>query len=91
MEGPRIRGATLEKEEVEEEKVEEKAPEKISEIETHIFALRTTANREDQVMDFVDSNVTKKKLGVYSIIRPHGMRGYIFVEVIKDRSGTGCL
>lgn len=47
---------------------------------THIFALRTTANREDQVMDFVTSNAAKKKLDVFSIIRAHGMRGYIFVE-----------
>ena len=45
-----------------------------------IFALRTTANREDQVMDFVSSNAVKKKLEVYSVVRPHGMRGYIFVE-----------
>ncbi len=45
-----------------------------------IFAIRTTANREDQVMDFVSSNVVKKKIEVYSIIRPHGMRGYIFIE-----------
>lgn len=47
---------------------------------TSLFALRTTANREDQVMDFVVSNAAKKKLGVYSIVRPHGMRGYIFIE-----------
>jgi len=47
---------------------------------TTIFGLRTTANREDQVMDFVQSNASKKKLNVYSIIRPHGMRGYIFLE-----------
>lgn len=45
-----------------------------------IYALRTTANREDQVMDFVSSNAKKKKLDVYSVIRPHGMRGYIFIE-----------
>lgn len=57
-----------------------------------IFALRTTANREDQVMDFVASNVTKKneraekekkekeRIEVYSVIKPHGMRGYIFIE-----------
>ena len=45
-----------------------------------IFALRTTANREDQVMDFVASNAQKKKIEVYSVIRPHGMRGYIFIE-----------
>lgn len=45
-----------------------------------IFALRTTANREDQVMDFISSNIIKKGLDVYAIIRPHGLRGYIFIE-----------
>ena len=45
-----------------------------------IFALRTTANREDQVMDFVASNVQKKGLNIYCLIRPHGLRGYIFLE-----------
>ncbi len=49
-----------------------------------IFALRTTANREDQVMDFITSNAKKRNLEVYSVIRPHGMRGYIFIEA-KDR------
>ena len=47
---------------------------------SNIFILRTTANREEQVMDFVTSNATKKGINVYSIIKPHGMRGYIFVE-----------
>ncbi len=50
-----------------------------------LFALRTTANREDQVMDFIGSHATKKKLGVFSVIHPHGMRGYIFIEA-KDRN-----
>ncbi|QQG39060.1 MAG: transcription elongation factor Spt5 [Candidatus Woesearchaeota archaeon] len=45
-----------------------------------IFTLRTTANREDQVMDFISSNAQKKKLNIYSVIRPHGLRGYIFIE-----------
>lgn len=49
-------------------------------VQSTIFALRTTANREDQVMDFVSSNAKKKKLNVFSVIRPHGMRGYIFIE-----------
>ena len=49
-----------------------------------IFGLRTTANREDQVADFVSSNAAKKGLDVYAVIRPHGMRGYIFLEA-KDR------
>ncbi len=52
----------------------------MAEIKTKIFALRTTANREDQVMDFVVSNIKKKKIGVYSVTKAHGMRGYIFLE-----------
>jgi len=73
-----------------ESEVEESVPKKevksaadtgsAKETDSMIFALRTTANREDQVMDFMTSNVTKKGLAVYSIIRPHGMRGYIFLE-----------
>ena len=48
--------------------------------EPQIYALRTTANREDQVLAFVSSNAKRKGLEVYSVCRPHGMRGYIFVE-----------
>ena len=57
-----------------------------------LFALRTTANREDQVMDFIASHAKKKKLGVYSVIRPHGMRGYIFVEASdKNEAEAACV
>lgn len=49
-------------------------------METHIFGLRTAANREDQVVDYLISKLQKKPEGVISIIRPHGMRGYIFIE-----------
>ena len=45
-----------------------------------IYGLRVTANREDQVMDFIVANAQRKKLEVYSVVRPHGMRGYIFLE-----------
>ncbi len=70
--------------EMDEESSAEEAPKKEPEekqgIKTKIFALRVTANREDQVMSFVSSNVTRKKVNVHSVIRPHGMRGYIFLE-----------
>lgn len=71
----------LKEEKVEAPKVEVKPQvEAPKDITTHIYGLRTTANREDQVMDFMTSNAEKKKFNVYSIIRAHGMRGYIFVE-----------
>ena len=72
-----------EKQKSETEKLYEDKEEKV---DVNIFALRTTANREDQVMDFLTSNVQKKKLEVYSVIRPHGMRGYIFVEALSRQA-----
>jgi len=52
-----------------------------------IFTIRTTANREDQVVDFITSNAQKRNLNVFSIIRPHGLRGYIFIEA-EDRQAA---
>src|SRR3989338_2300625 len=57
-------------------------------VETKIFGVRTAANREDQVVDYL---VSKLQRGVknefYGVIRPHGMRGYIFVEAAsKDEA-----
>jgi transcriptional antiterminator NusG len=63
----------------EKEEVEAKPSEPV-ESGPQLYALRTTANREDQVMDFLTSHITKKKVNVFSVIRPHGMRGYIFLE-----------
>ncbi len=46
-----------------------------------IFGVRTAANREDQVVDYLVSKLRKGvKENFYAVIRPHGMRGYIFVE-----------
>ena len=47
---------------------------------SEIYTLKTTANREGQVLDFVVNNVKKKGLNVYSVFHPHGMRGYVFIE-----------
>jgi len=60
--------------------------------ETHIFGIRTAANREDQVIDFLISKLDRKPdSGVFSVIRPHGMRGYIFMEADKKLSAEQAL
>ena len=48
--------------------------------ESKIYCLRTTANREDQVVDFLISNAERKSINIYAVIKPHGLRGYIFIE-----------
>lgn len=75
--------------EEEQTKAETKAQEE--KFNSILFAVRTTANREDQVMDFITSNVDKKKLNVYSIIRPHGMRGYILMEADNKQTAEAAI
>jgi transcription termination/antitermination protein NusG len=70
----------IEQQELEQDQKDQAESKEKQTIATHIYALRVTANREDQVMTFVSSNVVRKKMEVYSVIRPHGMRGYIFIE-----------
>ncbi len=48
---------------------------------TEIYGLRTAANREDQVVDYLISKLQRTPKGILAVIRPHGMRGYIFIEV----------
>ncbi|MBU0457336.1 MAG: transcription elongation factor Spt5 [Nanoarchaeota archaeon] len=50
-------------------------------METSIFGLRTAANREDQVVDYLISKLQRdSNSSIITVIRPHGMRGYIFIE-----------
>jgi len=52
---------------------------------THLFALRTAANREDQVVDYLISKLERKpESGIIAVVRPHGMRGYIFIEATSQ-------
>src|SRR3989344_6895531 len=45
-----------------------------------IFAVKVTTNKEDKSLDMIDEKINKKSLHVYSVARPHGLRGYIFLE-----------
>jgi transcriptional antiterminator NusG len=45
-----------------------------------IFILKVATNKEDQVLDLVANRVERNNLNVFSIARPHGLRGYIFIE-----------
>jgi transcriptional antiterminator NusG len=45
-----------------------------------IFVVKVSANKEEQGIDLIAERVKKKQLAVYSIARPHGLRGYIILE-----------
>ena len=56
-----------------------------------IFGLRTAANREDQVVDYLISKLQRNPTGILAVIRPHGMRGYIFVEATSKVDAEAAL
>ena len=45
-----------------------------------IFVVKATTNKEDQVLDLIMARVKKRNLNVYSLARPHGLRGYLLLE-----------
>ena len=76
-EEPAAELAEEEKEIEKETKVEEKPP---REHESQIYIVKVTTNKEDKALEMIADKVKKKKIGIYALARPHGLRGYIFLE-----------
>lgn len=45
-----------------------------------IFIIKVTTNKEERAVDMIAERVEKKNLEVFSVSRPHGLRGYILLE-----------
>ena len=52
-----------------------------------IFIIKVQTNKEDSAVDMIAERSEKKKLSVYSVLRPHGLRGYIILES-EDRESA---
>src|SRR4030042_670847 len=52
-----------------------------------IFIIKVTTNKEERALDMIAEKVQKKNLNVYSVSRPHGLRGYILLEA-EDRDSA---
>ncbi len=52
--------------------------------DTQIFVVKVTTNKEDNAFDMIRARADEKNLDVFSIARPQGLRGYIFLEA-KER------
>ncbi|MEK6848578.1 MAG: transcription elongation factor Spt5 [Nanoarchaeota archaeon] len=44
------------------------------------FIIKVTTNKEDKALDLITEKVNKRKIGISSIARPHGLRGYLILE-----------
>lgn len=52
-----------------------------------IFIIKVTTNKEDRALELISTKIHKHELRVYSLARPHGLRGYIFLEA-EDRESA---
>ena len=52
-----------------------------------IFVIKVTTNKEERVLEMIADRVKKKNLNVFSVLRPHGLRGYILMEA-EDRESA---
>ena len=52
-----------------------------------IFIIKVTTNKEEKALEMIHDRVVNKNLEVYSIVRPHGLRGYIILEA-ADRDSA---
>jgi len=52
-----------------------------------IFIIKVTTNKEESAVDLIAERAEKKNLNIYSVSRPHGLRGYILLEA-EDRESA---
>jgi len=45
-----------------------------------IFIIKVTTNKEERAVDMIADRAEKKSLDIFSVSRPHGLRGYILLE-----------
>ncbi len=69
-----------------EEPIDE-VPQKIEKSGSQIYVVKVTTNKEDKALDMIAEKIQKRNIDVYAIARPHGLRGYIFLEA-PDRDNA---
>lgn len=45
-----------------------------------IFIIKVTTNKEERAMEMISDRTVKNSIAVYSIAKPHGLKGYIILE-----------
>ena len=52
-----------------------------------IFVVKVTTNKEERALDVIASTILRKRLNVYAIAKPKGLRGYVILES-EDRDSA---
>jgi transcriptional antiterminator NusG len=52
-----------------------------------IYIIKVTTNKEERALEMISDRAQKKNLPVYTIAKPHGLKGYIILEA-QDRDSA---
>ncbi len=47
-----------------------------------IFIIKVTTNKEERAIEMISERTQKKSLNVFSVVKPHGLKGYIILEAV---------
>lgn len=45
-----------------------------------IFIIKVITNKEEKAVDMITDRIEKRNIDVFSVLKPHGLRGYILLE-----------
>jgi len=51
-----------------------------------LFIIKVTTNKEDKAIEMISDRAVKKQLNVFSLARPHGLKGYVILEATDRES-----
>jgi len=52
-----------------------------------IFIIKVQTNKEDNAVELISSRAMRKNISIYSVLRAHGVKGYVFLEA-EDRKSA---
>ncbi|MEM4181574.1 MAG: transcription elongation factor Spt5 [Candidatus Pacearchaeota archaeon] len=82
-----IKEITEEKKIIEIEEKKEELPIEEQKKESFIFVVKVSAGKEKKSFEMISDRIKSKNLEVYSLVRPHGLRGYLIIEA-KDKENA---
>ena len=47
-----------------------------------IFIIKVTTNKEERAIEMISDRAVKKNIELFSVARPHGLKGYIILEAV---------
>src|SRR3989344_5150671 len=51
-----------------------------------LFIIKVTTNKEERALEMISDRATKKNINIFSIAKPHGLKGYIILEAADRES-----